>query len=134
MRTKRNPLNEGSLREIFDLFLKPITKKWGIRNKNKMVFLDWLFDVENREIRRWRVVKTFNIPGLLYIAGSIKIQGIGYREVKSGVEMWVRTDKRSPNSIDVEWQGGQGGADLVYNLSREQWYFVQKHLICIDKG
>ena len=133
MRTKRNPLNEGSLREIFDLFIKPIVNKYGYRKMNEMVFMEWLFDVENRQITRWKVAKPFTIPGLMYVAGAVKVQGIGYRELKPDTILWVRSDRRNPNLIDVEFNGGQGAAEQVFALTKDEWTLVQRNLIIVDK-
>lgn len=133
MRKKRNPLNEGSLREIFDLFIKPLVNKYGYRKMNEIVFMEWLFDVENRQITRWKVKKPFTIPGLLYVAGAVKVQGIGYRELKPDTILWVRSDRRNPDLIDVEFQGGQGGAEQVFGLTASEWKKIQHNLIVVDK-
>jgi hypothetical protein len=121
------PFSEGSIAEIYRLFfgrlifLKPdafTIKDW----------LEHLFDFSNRDIIRYEAEKEFEIPGHFYAAPSVKVQGIGYRTVKPGTELHARTDARRPDSIDVEFQGGQGGAIQVFALSPSEWEWVKLHI------
>jgi hypothetical protein len=63
------------------------------------------------------------MPGLFYTAPLLKIQGLGYRNVEKDTVLMVRKDSRD-EFYDVEFFGGQGGAEQVFHLSNSEWYQI----------
>lgn len=125
MRTKRNPLNEGSLKEIAVFLLNPSVKR--------LLNPEWTWQTDYISIHQYEAKSPFLLPGLLYVAGAVKIQGIGYKQIAAGTKMWVRVDSRQPSLIDVECHGGQGEAEQVFALSESEWTSIQRHLFLVDK-
>lgn len=121
-----DPFTEGSIADIYRHFFGRLI----IYKPPNMAIKDWLevlFDIPNRDIGRWKVSRDFRMPGLYYEAASTPIQGIGYRAVKAGAELWVRRDARDLNIVDVEWLGGQGNKDQVFRLNESEWGWVSLH-------
>jgi hypothetical protein len=119
-----DPITEGSLRQIYDWFLGKLIQY----KPDTMPLADWmeyLFDIKNRDITRYITKNSFRMPGLLCATPHVKIQGIGYRDVPKGAVIYVRKDARAPDSVDVEWLGGQGKADRVFSLSASEWAWVE---------
>jgi hypothetical protein len=120
------PASQGSLSDIYKLFfgrlhhLKPDVMSLG-------EWMEYLFDYKNRDIARFVATKEFTMPGLFYTAGSVKVQGLGYRQVPEGAALLVRSDDRT-NTVDVDWMGGQGEKEQVFCLSASEWGWVKLHL------
>lgn len=120
-----DPFAEGSIRDIYKL----IFGKLIYFKPDAVSIADWLeelFDVKHRDISRFTATQDFTLPGLLYVAPAVKVQGTGYRQIREDQELWVRTDARNPDSVDVEVFAGQGEADLVYSLTRAEWDWVAR--------
>lgn len=121
------PITQGSLADIYKHFFGKLL----IYKPPQMELNDWmetLFHFRERDIIRYEAVTPFKMPGLFCQAPHVKVQGIGYRQVEVGTPIFVRLDLATPNSIDVEFMGGQGGADQVFNLSGDEWRRVARHL------
>ena len=127
-RRRYKPVNEGSLKDISKQFFSPIYQRFRAENQSAKSFFDELFDVENREISRWKVKEGFKIPGLLYLGGFVKIQGAGRRYVKRGLVIFVRMDKSNPTSVDVEFFAGKGKRDQCFCLDLSQWELIKLNL------
>lgn len=123
-----DPITQGSLANIYKWFIGPLVLNQKPERQDMREFMEMIFDFKNREIVRYVAKRDFVCPGLLYLAPAMKVQGIGYRDVKAGTELWVRKDARNPDSIDVEFMGGQGGKDLVYQLTLSEWRWVSLNL------
>lgn len=121
-----DPFAEGSLKDIYQLFFGRLIfyKPESLTIKE---WMDELFDIKHREISRFIVARPFQMPGLLYETANNKIQGIGYREVPAGAELWVRHDAKNPDQYDVEWVSPHGIGDQVFCLDPFQWNFVRWH-------
>lgn len=127
-RKKRpEPHTQGELATLYKYFfgrffhLKP-------DNQELRDFLDEVvFNLKTRDIVRYEARRDFTMPGLYYAASLVKIQGIGYRQVKAGTELFVRKDATTPEAIDVEFMGGQGGKDQVFCLTGSQWNSIAPH-------
>lgn len=132
-RKRSDPFDEGYLRVIYERFFKRIVDVHCPHDKTHREFLEDLFDIDNRHIENWEVKRSFVMPGLLCVSGNIKIQGIGYRKVSKGASMISRRDDLFPNEIQVDFFGGQGGAEHVYSLNREEWEFVKFHLDSLEE-
>jgi hypothetical protein len=120
MKHRTDPLREGSLKKIWQLWFG----RWvadGAKPQRQELYqwLETLWAIKEREVTRYRAREAFRMPGILYVAASVKIQGIGARDVKKGAEIWVRHDTRTPNSIDVQWI--EGNHERQFNLSSTEW-------------
>jgi hypothetical protein len=127
-----DPIEEGSLKLIYKWFIGPLIIYKPASHSIKE-WLEELFDIKHRDITRYVVMKPFHMPGLYCETAATKIQGVGYRTVKKDEVLWVRTDGRRPNVIDVEWLGGQGRKDQVFSLSADQWRWVKRHLFDVKE-
>ncbi len=117
------PFTEGSLKNIYKYFFG----KLNFLKPDNFTLKDWeehLFDLSHRDISRFKVRKYFKLPGLYYMAGSLPIQGLGYRDMKPGDILIVRTDERT-KITDVETFAGQGKKDQVFQLNESQWGWVK---------
>jgi len=130
---KKHSFHQGSIKQIYELFFQPLVKRYRVPGKSLKEFLEDLFNVDYRNIDRYKVKNTFEIPGLLYTAGWAKTQGLGYRTVKKGSLIFVRTDSREPNAIDVEFYGGVGEKEHVYCLNQYQFNSILQNISKIDK-
>lgn len=119
---KPHPLTEGCLATIYKRFLAPLVR-YKHPDMDLHSFWEHLFHAEERQIQRFRVDRPFKMPGLFYTAPTIKVQGIGERNVKEGDVLFVRTDSLTPNQIDVEWL--KPGQDYVYELTSSEWGLIK---------
>jgi hypothetical protein len=71
-------------------------------------WMDTIFHLKDRDIVRYVARRDFKIPGHFYQAAARKIQGLGYRKVKAGDEVFVRHDATTPDQVDVEVSSGVG--------------------------
>lgn len=124
---KRVSLDQGSAREILDVFIAPLLKNCPDR-LTQGEWLAFLFHVEHREVVRHVATKNFRLPGLFMAAPLVGVQGLGYRKVKRKDALWVRFDAKAPDQIEVEYFGGQGQADQVFRLTRSEWNSIAMHL------
>jgi hypothetical protein len=120
-------MNEGSLKKIKDLFIKPLSK-WRPEDMSMKEWLETLFHVRSREINKYKARKPFSMLGLYLAAAAKPIQGVGFRRVKEGMEMFVRTDDMTPNAIYIEINNGHGGKDTVFLLTQEEWNVTKNFL------
>lgn len=121
-----DPINEGVLRYVWDYFFKPLL----YYRPNDVLFDDWfrfLFHTDQRSITQYRARADFRMPGLFYVTAMYKVQGIGGRDVREGQMLMVRKDTRD-EFYDVEFFGGQGGRDQVFQLSNIEWYRIAPKL------
>lgn len=131
MRVSRKPWNEGSLAKIYDLFFRPLVARYCQDQDNPKKFIEDLFDVDYRIIRTFVANKSFKMPGLYYLTGQQKVQGLGYRQVGAEDLLWVREDRRQPEhlaTVDVEFMGGVGSKDQVFSLSPSEWNSIRAFL------
>lgn len=122
------PHTQGMMGQIYTWFIGPLICNHKPHQMEIDAFMEQLFDFKNRDITRYVAKNDFVLPGLYYSAPLMKVQGVGYRDVKAGTELYVRKDARSPNTIDVEFFGGQGGKDQVFALDKSQWECVLLNL------
>lgn len=119
-RRRKRPFNQGYIKQIYELFFKPIVTSYKPSDQSLYDFLEELFDVKHRYITRYRVKSDFKIKGLFYVAGWAKTQGLGNRDVPAGSIIWVREDMREPEHVDIEVVR-QGREDEVYYLTKLEW-------------
>lgn len=125
------PHTQGVMGTIYKYFFGPLIINHKPKQMEIDAFMEEIFDFKNRDITRFVAVRDFVLPGILRAAPNMKIQGIGYRDVKEGTELYVRKDAREPDVIDVEFFGGQGGKDQVFCLDKSQWEYVA---LCLQEA
>lgn len=123
----RNPMEEGSLKEIYRWFLLP-----SLQYKPETTTInEWyenLFDVKNVEITQYRARWDFVLPGLYHKTPLVKIQGIGYRIVRGGQYLFVRTYLRDVDRVEVEFAGGVGEKSQLFTLTESEWNSIAANL------
>jgi hypothetical protein len=122
---RANPMEQGVAKQIYQWFIGRLV----FHKPEAMSIRDWLehiFHTKHRGIERYRVRKPFRMPGLYYAAGAVKVQGLGYRDIKDKMVLLVRTDDREP-FVDVEVHAGQGNKDQVFQLTSSEWGWVLLH-------
>jgi len=119
-----DPLEQGDLRRIFDLFFAPTF----LMKPADVSAADWmneLFSLRDVDIIRYVAKKRFRMPGL-YVAAPYHLQqGVGYRLVRPGDDFQVRIDTRTPDIIQVDWFSGRGKKEHVYQLNGLEWTRIQ---------
>jgi len=131
-RRRKKPFNQGSIKRIYELFFQPLVRHYRSDNQSISSFLEDIFDVQHRYINIYKVKKSFNITGPLYVAGWSKVQGLGYRKVKAGDMIWVREDLREPANVDIEVSSGQGSATQVFYVPRIDWEAFKLNTVLVD--
>lgn len=114
---------EHDIHKIYKYFIGPLVLRHKPRDLPIADFMaNTVFDIKNREIFRFITTSHFKMPGILFAAPSVKIQGIGYRHVKQGQILYVRMDRKRPEQIDVEILAGPGKRDQTFELT--SWEFA----------
>jgi hypothetical protein len=126
VKRKQAPIEQGVLKRIYNLFLLPLIyyKPEDVKIK------DWyedLFHLKSRDITQYVARKPFKMPGLYYEAPLRPVQGVGYRYVQKGQTVLVRKDIRD-KTWDVEFFGGPGSKDQVFQLSESEWNSIAASL------
>ena len=118
---------QGSSKDIAKWFLKPLLHYrpdyMSIRD-----WLDYLFGTEHRHITTYIADRPFEIKGVALTKYGVRASNFGYRKVSKGSELFVRTDARTPNRIDVEVLIGIGKRSRVFELSQLQWERMKVYL------
>lgn len=117
---RADPFDEGAIQDLYRYFFGRLIhyKPEGLSIKD---WMEEVFGVKYRDISCYVCTKPFIMPGLFYAAGAVKVQGMGYRYVEPGDQLYVRQDVRSPDSVDVEINSGQGKRTQVFNMDGLQW-------------
>lgn len=132
-RFRKAPWREGSITEIYRIFFRPIIKNHCPDSLTPHEFLEEMFDVDHRDIVRYRAKRNFKMPGLFYVSGNQKVQGIGFRQVKQHAILWLRTDSKNPDFVDIEFMGGVGEMDQVFSLTSSEFNSIAPFIKKIDK-
>lgn len=127
-RRRVQPLDEGHLKKILDLFFMPLCK-YRAEDDTMKSFFEKLFDVDRRTITRYTSLNDFDLPGLYKMLPSKPIQGFGYRGIRSGMHLFVRMDAADPERIEIEVHNGQGKKEQVFQLSPAEWRRIKRHLV-----
>jgi hypothetical protein len=123
-KARQVPMLQGSLADIDKWFFKPLMV-YKPPQSSINEWYEFLFDFANRDIVRYVAQKEFVLPGILYLAPLMKVQGLGYRKVSAGTELYVRKDARHPDIIDVEVHSGQGNKEQVFCLTASEWGWTE---------
>jgi hypothetical protein len=115
---RTEPFEQGSIRKIWDLWID----KWRSAKPQAMDLLEWLEQLWGTKLR---------MPGLYFAAPLIKVQGIGPRTIRADADVWVRTDERTPNQIEVQWIDGVH--DRQFELTMSEWNSVAPLLERVEK-
>lgn len=130
MRFAKSAFEEGSVGEIFKLFIRPLLR-YKPENISLDMYMDMLFHEDTRTIFRYVVATPFTMPGLLCAAAHVKLQGLGVRAVGADQTVWVRHDSTVPDVTEIEWNGA--GREQIFSLDTSQWNSVAPHLKKADK-
>jgi hypothetical protein len=96
---KRNIYAEGSLADLYRMFLKPL-RAHKPENLSGPYWDDVILATEGREIRQFDVLETFTIPGNLLNAPRIIGSGLPeYRSAVAGSRIFIRSDD---DFLDIE--------------------------------
>lgn len=115
------------LEKIATLFIKPLLKHKPDRMETH-TFLESLFHVDTRSINRYLAIRDVVVPGLFINTPLSPEQGRGYRHISAGKEVFVRKDTTTPEKIDIQFLGGVGKKDQVFQLTSEEWRSVRRFL------
>lgn len=130
MALKKKPLLPKSPAEkIFRYFLAPLSR-FKVPEIDMGMHWDCLFNAGSRHIYVFKAKKTFDLPGLYYLAGNVKVQGVGPRHVKRGEYLFVRVDATDPNHIDVEHS--IRNEEHVFALNSSEWGWIKLNLTPVN--
>lgn len=129
---RQDPFTQGVIADIYKWFIGPLLK-YKPEAVTLKEWMEYLFHYAERDVLRYVARKHFRLPGLLYLAPAVKVQGVGTRRVKPGQVFWVRRDASAPEFVDVEYQGGHGRPDQIFCLSLQEWEWMEMHLIIAEK-
>lgn len=114
---------EGSLRRIAELFMKPILSRMPPDSDAK----DWLtqmMGLHEREVVRYRVMKSFEMPGSWLEQPNIKRPPPqGPRAIPRGAMMWVRSDTRE-RFLHIE-ATGKGAITATFEIDSKHWASIR---------
>jgi hypothetical protein len=124
-RSERDPMASGHMKEVARLFIWPFIDNYKSPSSSIENFLDELFQTNYRNIERFKGRDKFVMPGKVldkparitgHSSGTIKVR----RNVKADQVMWVRTDSKMPDRIDVEliYKDNQS---TVFLLNQAEW-------------
>lgn len=120
-------IDQGYLKDLYLLIIKPL-----LRLKPKYSsYKDWvnhLLHADTRSIEEYEAIEKFNIPGLLYMAGDVVIQGVGHRVVPLGTRLWVRHDTTQEDRCDVEICV-PGRSTQIFRLTDMEWLKIKNNLV-----
>lgn len=116
---------EHAAGDIFKKFLAPLSR-YKPDELDMGQFWECLFHVEERTIQAYKARASFKLPGLYYLSGNVKIQGVGPRQVKRGEYLFVRTSNLDPNRVDVEHNIRD--EEHVFALNSSEWGWVRLKL------
>jgi len=130
--TKRTKsLQAGFVSRIASVFIKPLLI-YKPEAQGMKEWLEQLFDTKNRHIYQFRARREFKMLGEYitppHAAPRHPVQGLGYRKVRYNQRLWVRFDDLDPAHIQVEFDGGPGKKDQVYQLTPSEWNWVEEHV------
>ena len=119
---------ETNLSKIAEILLAPI-----LAHKPPSFSLKAWFEImmhtEDRPIVKYIVKEPFKMPGLYMRTAHIKLQGLGYRRMTPEVVLWVRTDIKTPDVVEVEACIGVGEKTHWYTLDKTEWMSIRPRLI-----
>ena len=117
MNKKPHPLEEGCLKQIYEIFVKPfLIYKPELMNQKEWQEQCW--NTRDVDIIRYKALHAFKLPGLYLEAPLRKVQGLGYRKVLSGNILEMRKDINQ-TTCDVEFHGGD--KEQVFELTDDEW-------------
>jgi hypothetical protein len=114
---KKNVLEDGSLKRIWDWFLAPLVQYKPAATDVEQ-WMESLLDVKNRDIARYQARRGFKMPGLFCAAPLVRLQGLGKRKIRAGETLWVRQDALNPGWVEVETVDRHA---QVFVLSTTEW-------------
>ena len=123
-RSKSKAIKQGSIKDIYKLFIWPFIKYVKPKKMNIPDFLDEIFHLETRMIEEYVVKKAFKMPGKLKITALKAMPGISNLRVTPGTRFYVRVDKTIPEIIDVEVLS-RGHQETLFQLNWFEWLQIK---------
>lgn len=123
MSDRPNPLDEGSIKEIWRYFFGPLV----YYKPDNVLLRDWyahLFHLDTRYIDQYVATAEFKMPGLFWQAPHVKTQGLGYRTIKEGTGLMVRHDTID-DVYDIEFFGGKSERTQVFTLDKHEFNSIR---------
>ena len=125
--SKRN-FRSKIFNQIYHDFIWPL-RRYKSKEQTYYNWLREIFCVETRSIVKYRARESFALPGKLFVAGSIPIEGLGYRKVRKGATLYVRHDTTMPDRFDVETDCAPRRKTQVFFLTDYEWTKVKRKLM-----
>jgi hypothetical protein len=123
---RADPYAEGSINRIWEKFFAPLLLFRPDSILLQDFFQKTLFHLPDRTIEKFRARHDFKLPGLLYKAAYVKIQGIGNRQLRKSDVVIVSKDV-TEKFYKVELVR-KGLPEEVYHLSESQWNAIAAKL------
>lgn len=121
---KKKKSKEPAAKTILRRFLAPLSR-FKHMEQDMGQHWDAIFAVDRHDVETFRARSAFRMPGLYYVAGSIKVQGIGPRDVNKGELFYVRIDSET-GAADVEHS--ISNQENVFSLTSSEWGAVRLKL------
>lgn len=125
---RTNPLHK-----IYRFFLHIIVNQKP-EHINTEEWLEYVFGVDDRIIRRYIVQTEFKMPGGYLVTSNKPVYGYGNRNINIGQELWVRFDRDNPNRVDVEVTKTTRLKSKVFRLTAKNWRDIERNLAHDDSG
>lgn len=119
--------SEGPIKDIYRLFIRPFL----YLKPDQVEYKDWLdnlFNVDSRIIKRAVAVEPFEIPGKYHVNASYTSTELGARRVNQNEVLWVRFDVGNPELVEVELNNGPANKSQWFDLDRDQWEFIKSKI------
>lgn len=119
-------IDQGYLKDLYVLLVKPLLKLKPIHATYKE-WLNNVFHAQTRVIEEYKVSKSFTMPGCLFVAGDVVIQGTGNRLIPEGAKLWVRHDTTQEDRYDVE-VAHHGRQSQIFKITDMEWIKIKYNL------
>ena len=113
--------------KLTQYFFKPLLK-YRPEGMEIRDWMDFLFGTTFRTIDTYTVTTSCQLKGLTITRTGRRAANFGSRHIKPGHLVYVRTDSRTPNTIDVEVVEGAKKRTRVFELTALQWQHLEGHL------
>lgn len=117
------------LQKIAKWFFTPLLQ-YKPEDLSKQAYLEQLFHTKYRRIDQYESRRVFLMPGLFAELPTRHVPDEKARRVERRQRLFVRHDTRSPDSFQVSFFSGQGGAEVVYELTANEWNRIKT---CLKK-
>lgn len=124
MRTSTRKESEA-MHEIARIFLRPLLANTDYENAKE--YLEELFGVDTRSIKRFKIKSPFEMVGQLYRRAEYPDKGYIRTKASKG-HILVRRDERLPHIIEVEFLDRRSD-ETRFRIGKKEWKRIQKFLV-----